>query len=284
MSTRSLLLIPFLGSAMMLGATQLKSDGYIFETISDTSVSVAVDPDNKTMTSITLPESVQIDGKKYSVTTIAAGGFENQTQLTSIKLPQTVTAIESRAFYGCSGIKSIDLHDGLLTIGDQAFYSYGGAGIENLAIPATVTSIGQEAFYNAPISNLVIEGGKDSAPLTIGANAFNGTSQKIDNLYISRPVPPTISEDTFNSRDYAQTKLILFGDGINSQQAYKAADGWKNFQLDITTGIDEIGSDASEAISGIYTISGAYVGSDLESLPAGIYVVRKGDSMIKVRH
>ncbi len=55
----------------------------------------------------------------------------------------TVTAIGNRAFYTCNGITAVTLPNGLLSIGETAFY---GLPIEHIALPSTLTTIGSEAF------------------------------------------------------------------------------------------------------------------------------------------
>lgn len=72
---------------------------------------------------ITIPSSVTIGGKKYSVTSIAANAFKANKKITFVKIPNTVTAIYARAFYGCILLKSITIPTSVKTIGKKAFYN-----------------------------------------------------------------------------------------------------------------------------------------------------------------
>ena len=65
-----------------------------------------------------------IDGETYSV-------------------PESVTTIEEEAFYG-SKIKSIELKEGLKTIGDRAFFNC--TNLKNVSVPDSVEVIGRFAF------------------------------------------------------------------------------------------------------------------------------------------
>ena len=56
-----------------------------------------------------------------------------------------VTSIGDRAFFGCSGLTSVTIPDGVTSIGDVAFY--GCSGLTSITIPNSVTSIGESAFY-----------------------------------------------------------------------------------------------------------------------------------------
>jgi hypothetical protein len=61
-----------------------------------------------------------------------------------VVIPEGVTEIGDYAFYGCSGLISVEIPDGVTTIGDFAF-----AWCESLAsidIPESVTTIGDSAF------------------------------------------------------------------------------------------------------------------------------------------
>ncbi len=50
---------------------------------------------------VTIPAEVEYEGVKYTVTSIAKEGFQECAELTSINIPNTVTAIGPNAFYGC---------------------------------------------------------------------------------------------------------------------------------------------------------------------------------------
>ena len=58
----------------------------------------------------TIPESIEYNGTKYTVTEIAANAFENNTGLTEVIIPKTITSIGSSAFAGCSNLKSITVY------------------------------------------------------------------------------------------------------------------------------------------------------------------------------
>ena len=101
------------------------------------------------------------------VTTIGESAFlydeetESDVLLTSVTIPDSVTSIESFAFYN-NLIQTVNFGTGLLTIGYDAF---GYNDIRTLVIPNTVTSIGQEAFYNNPnLTSVTIGSGISEIP------------------------------------------------------------------------------------------------------------------------
>ncbi len=77
-----------------------------------------------------------------NVTEIGSEAFENCSGLTKIVIPEGVVSIGERAFY-YSNISEISLPSSLISIGKYAFYS---SNIESITIPYGVTSIGDYAF------------------------------------------------------------------------------------------------------------------------------------------
>ncbi len=151
-------------------------------------------PSGKSLTLLSIPSSVEKIGR-YA--------FFNAKKLSAVSMPDrayasdnttiTVTGITSigdYAFYGCSGITTIDLPNITSVLGEYAFaycsnlanitfgnkltaisaHSFEGCGdIVNLTIPSTVTSIEPYAFYECVgLVNVVIGSGVK----TIGEYAF----------------------------------------------------------------------------------------------------------------
>ena len=114
---------------------------------------------NTKITSVVLPESL---------TAIPNNAFYGCTSLCNVTLPGTVTSIGSYAFYNCRSITAVNLPASLTTIGEWAFYD---TAIRSLAIPEGVTSVGDYAFYNCTaLKSVTIP----TTLKTIGKSAFAG--------------------------------------------------------------------------------------------------------------
>ncbi len=82
----------------------------------------------------------------------------------SYTIPDTVTSVDWRAFYGCASVTAVTIPDSITSIVYYMFY-----GCKNLAtviIPTTVTNLGDYAFYDCTsLRNIYFEGAApDVAP------------------------------------------------------------------------------------------------------------------------
>lgn len=91
------------------------------------------------VTSVTIPDSV---------TAIPDYAFGYCSQLTNISIPNSVTFIGFSAFNSCTSLKSITLPSSLSTIQSYAFYNC--ENLKTIRIPVSVTSIGNYAFDVCP--------------------------------------------------------------------------------------------------------------------------------------
>lgn len=91
------------------------------------------------VTSVTIPDSV---------TAIPDDAFSYCSNLTNISIPNSVTFIGFSAFNSCTSLKSITLPSSLSTIQSYAFYNCGN--LKTIRIPVSVTSIGNCAFDVCP--------------------------------------------------------------------------------------------------------------------------------------
>ena len=77
---------------------------------SDTTPTVAITDDKDVADAFAIPETVTYNNKTYKVTEIGEGTFENNTNLTEVSIPSSITSIGDKAFKGCSNLKSITVY------------------------------------------------------------------------------------------------------------------------------------------------------------------------------
>ena len=105
----------------------------------------------------TLPEIV--DGtavRDVPVRYIEARAFENNEMLTSVSMPSSLYSIGESAFFGCSSLTDIDLNEGLLDVGTQAF-DY--TSVTELRIPSSMLDFNGELIRSL-VSYSMDEDGK----------------------------------------------------------------------------------------------------------------------------
>jgi hypothetical protein len=96
---------------------------------------------------INIPPKIQ----KIPVTEIGFGAFANN-QVISVTIPNSVTSIGDRAFYGCASLSRVTIPKTVTSIGYGAFG--GCASLNNLTIPNSVISITIDKITLTQVSNV----------------------------------------------------------------------------------------------------------------------------------
>ena len=146
------------------------------------------------VTSVVIPEGV---------TAIGNYAFYWCGQLTSVSLPSTLTSIHYGAFNTCTSLTKVDLPAGLTELGGAAFYK---CQLSSVTIPGGVKTIGDEAFhFNNKLTSVTIKNGVE----TIGAGAFEST------CLVEVVLPDSVTTIGNNAFRYVKT-LVRFktGDGL----------------------------------------------------------------------
>ena len=130
---------------------------------------------------VTIPKTVTYNGETYSVTSIDGKAFYGCTGLKSVTISNSVTSIGGKAFSGCSGLTSFVVENG-----NTKFDSRNGCnaiietasntlivGCKNTIIPNNVTTIGERAFRSCTgLTSIEIP----NSVTSIGSSAFRECS------------------------------------------------------------------------------------------------------------
>ena len=131
-----------------------------------------------------------------TVTSIGYCGFGHCVYLTGVTLPNSIIEMDDCAFEYCSMLTSVVMSNNLTSIGAKAFY--GCINLTSITLPSSTTSIGTEAFNKC----------HDLRTVTCKATT-----------------PPTMGLAVFDD-DHLLTAIYVPSESVN---AYKAADGWKDY-------------------------------------------------------
>ena len=168
-----------------------------------------------------------------SVTEIGSAAFMDCKNLASFLLPSGVTSVPASVFENCGSLSSAVLHLGVKNIGDKAFKNC--TSITAFGLPTGIETIGEEAFAGTKIAEV----GFGEVVKSVGSKAYAGVPvTKVTSL---NPVPPVVSEDTFDASVYENATLVI---SDFFEEAYKADAVWalfKNVELKHGTVVDPDG-------------------------------------------
>lgn len=223
------------------------------------------------------------------VTEIGRFAFAYTPELKLLPLPETVTSVGHGVFYQ-SGIEEASLPEAITVIPDGMYQCC--ASLREFEISNTVTEIEQEAFYWCFALDKITFGENVA---TIGNKAFMG-DKALTSVTSLNTVPPVGA--AFDSEVYENAILYVPNAAL---EAYKAADGWKEFNniIGIGSGVEEIGQEAAFSVTAtdggvevvsdktveIFDAAGVKVYSGAAgtiTLPGGFYVIVSGTETVKV--
>ncbi len=240
---------------------------------------------------VSIPDTVN----SKPVKEIAVNAFKNNKTITHLILPESIEIIGTQAFYGCTALSSITIGESLTKIGKEAFYNtaYYNAKtnwtnnvlyIGNCLITArtitlgTVTTkedcylIADNAFDGCETiigleTNLALKyvgddaltGLKGLLSATIPYCANSTLSKTIESLTI---IKGEIGNYAFSG--YEALKSIIYLDGGVTSIGSSAFYGCSSLtSVTIGNGVESIGSDAFYACSGLTEITLPFVGSNI---------------------
>ncbi len=191
---------------------------------------------------VTIPKTFVVEGKTYRVTSVDEMAFANNTTLTKLTLPESITAFGQGAFTNCSALTAVNipaaiqeipsacfaqckkmaaftLPEQVKTIGNLAFANCAKA--KKIELNEGITSIGNRAFLGC---TSVTEMTLPSTVNQIGENAFLRAS-KLTKIHVKATTPPVLIDSL---GDYISKATLFVPTG--SKSAYEADKLWSKFK------------------------------------------------------
>ncbi len=177
--------------------------------------------EENTIKELKIPETVNIDQKKYTVTEIEDCAFINCDYLETVDIPHTVEIIGRKVFSGCKSLINLYTHNSIKAIGVNAFaycsslekvsFDYkteiissgafmGCTMLTTVNIPAATELIGDNAFYGC------------ISLKTINADARNKSYSSVDGVLYNKDGSICITimnSDLTDDRDESQKSGLI---------------------------------------------------------------------------
>lgn len=119
---------------------------------------------------IIIPESITHEGRSYTVVRTTNGAFQN-TDITSISLPNSITSLGNGCFYNCHKLISVKLPDNITSLGNETFSTC--SHLSSIELPNTLTALGNYCFILCKeLSEITLHEGITS----LGQSCFAGCS------------------------------------------------------------------------------------------------------------
>lgn len=190
---------------------------------------------------VTIPATFAVEGKTYRVTSVDEMAFANNTMLTKLTLPETITVFGQGSFTNCSSMTAVNIPaaiqdipsacfaqckkmaaftmpEQVKTIGNLAFANCANA--NKIELNEGITTIGERAFLGcSSIKEITLP----STVCKIGGNAFYRAS-KLTKIHCKATTPPALSDSL---GDYISKATLFVPTG--SKSAYEADKLWSKF-------------------------------------------------------
>ena len=178
-------------------------------------------------------------------------------------IPNSVTSIGDYAFYGCSGLTSIEIPNSVTSIGESAFGEC--TGLTSFRFPNQLETLSVNVLSDCKVKSIIIP----ASVKTIEQGAFV-SCQQLEDVYCLTTAVPTTHDLTFYNLNTKNVTLHVYAESVN---AYSSANVWKDLKQVVALTPDEI---ATLLKSDIVLIDGLYYYLDKENHQAWVMPMPDG--------
>lgn len=165
---------------------------------------------------ITIPSTIEHDGKSYAVTAIGNRAFYGCLGLTSIQMPDTICWIGQGAFYCCCGLSSVTIPDATERIGDGAFQGCFNLRYMLFGSDSRLEHVGYRCFCDCwRLCRLMLP----ESLLTVGLEAFGDSTIVFVSEELPDKIPPAELEDDVFEEDVFEEDDFSYSDDSASHDS-----------------------------------------------------------------
>lgn len=155
-----------------------------------------------------------IEGDDYIVSGISNHIFQNNNNIKSITMPDTITHIDSCAFMGCSNLKTVKLSSNLERLENSVFFNC--INLKEITLPETLTYIGPQCFqYCNTLTEITIPSGVNY----ISDMSFSNCNNLIK-VTFNGPITQIASEGFANCRSLTEINIPSSLERIENRAFY----------------------------------------------------------------
>lgn len=265
----------FVSAAMLalgLQAAELDTiqvDGIFYQINKETSTAMLIRESASSkyeIEDIFIPVNVEKDEVSYPVVALGQGALRNTTAKTITFAPNSqVTELGNQAFQAAVNVKELELPEGIKVIPLTCIHNATAANpmtMKKLVFPASLDSIARLSICLPQLETLEFKGAVPPRINTFYVAASSYTQN-----------PWEVNKD--NVCNTNKEALVIVPDG--ALEAYKNTEWIGDYfttiieKKDAPTAIEN--TNANTFKSGVYTITGSYLGEDATNLPKGMYII-----------
>lgn len=154
-------------------------EGLVYVVDTEERIATLVKQDQSLYGAVTICDVVEYNGVYYGVN-YEDGAFKNCKDITSAKLPDSMTIIPNQFFMNCSSLASVNVPDAVTMLGDECFFKC--TSLRSVSIPSAVNVFGNMCFSDC--SALVEMLCYAMVPPSSNCWAFFGSSSENGTLYV----------------------------------------------------------------------------------------------------
>lgn len=242
-------------------------------------ISYSIDEEKKTAEAIgydrsssyvTIPSTITVDGKSYTVVSIGETAFWKNDKLQSVTIEDGVLDIKMGAFHNCRYLRSVKLPATLKSVGSYAFWK--SLSLSTIYIPASLTDLSAKAFSEGGM--IAYEVSPDN-PVYSSEDGILFNKDKTELLHFpakkqveSFSIPEKVEKIGKFAFESNQLNEVIFHDKLLSIDDYAFFLCEKLAKADVPNSVEFVGE---SAFSRCYNLKEAHLPEKLTAISPGLF-------------
>ena len=219
---------------------------------------------------VTIPSTITVDGKVYSVVSIGKSAFDSSDKLLEVTVEDGVEEIKKYAFYYCRYLRKVKLPTTLKSVGLWAFWK--SQSLSSIYIPASLTDLNAQAFNEGGMSAYEVS---PDNPVYSSEDGIMFNKDKTELLHFpakkqveSYPIPEKVEKIGEFAFESNQLNEVIFHDKLLSIDDYAFFLCEKLEKADVPNSVEFVGE---SAFSRCYNLKEAHLPEKLTVIPPGLF-------------